>query len=170
MIPRLSTIRATARRTSGSSSTTRHRVGEAPPSPAAPPALPRESLVTLSGHTASALEGRVAGLRAQLLAHPGLPISDLAFTLLARRGHHRFRRWWVAADRDGLLDQLGVAASGGPAVDGLPGSTAWLFPGQGTQRPGMGSELAAAFPPFREAWEDVVDRLDRWLERPLRGW
>ncbi len=46
-------------------------------------------------------------------------------------------------------------------------STAYLFPGQGAQRCGMGRDLADAYPVFREALHDVLARLDPLLERPL---
>ena len=38
-----------------------------------------------------------------------------------------------------------------------------LFPGQGSQKPGMGKELAAAFPAARE----VFDRIDAALDVAL---
>src|SRR5215469_17915719 len=42
---------------------------------------------------------------------------------------------------------------------------AFLFPGQGSQKPGMGKELAAAFAAAREVFEEVDDALSQRLSR-----
>ncbi|MYW21770.1 acyltransferase domain-containing protein, partial [Streptomyces sp. SID2955] len=52
----------------------------------------------------------------------------------------------------------------GTATDGR---LAFLFSGQGSQLPGMGSRLAAAFPAFAAAFDEVRAHLDPLLGRPL---
>lgn len=44
----------------------------------------------------------------------------------------------------------------------------FVFPGQGSQRPGMGAELADAFAVSREVFEEVDDALERHLSRLMR--
>ena len=42
---------------------------------------------------------------------------------------------------------------------------AFIFPGQGSQSPGMGRDLADAFPIARETFQEVDDALEQKLSR-----
>ncbi|MGX7825879.1 SDR family NAD(P)-dependent oxidoreductase [Actinokineospora sp. 24-640] len=115
----------------------------------------------LSGKTEQALRAQADRLRAATdpaadLADP----ADVAFSLATTRAALEHRAVVPAGDRDALRALAlgehhpavvtGTAASGGVAV---------LFTGQGSQRAGMGRELAAAFPVFAAALEEVCARL-----------
>nr|WP_280641072.1 type I polyketide synthase [Streptomyces afghaniensis] len=78
-----------------------------------------------------------------------------------------------AGDRARMLDALKALAQGRDApgvVRGLADPeirTAFLFTGQGAQRPRMGAELRAAFPVFADAFDEVCRYLDNRLPQPL---
>ena len=80
----------------------------------------------------------------------------------------------VADDRAGFLDTLAALGRGEEAPSavlgrsGPTGRTAFLFSGQGAQRPGMGQELHARFGVFARSFDRTCAELSRHLDRPLR--
>ncbi|MEU7510057.1 type I polyketide synthase, partial [Streptomyces lavendulae] len=124
------------------------------------------------------------GLRAQaerLLGHVrseahGTDETDIAFSLATTRAAFPHRAAVIGADRELLVQGLTALAHGEPSgTETVRGTatasgsrTAFLFSGQGSQRPGMGRELYAAFPVFAGAFDAVCAALDAHLERPLK--
>ncbi len=117
-----------------------------------------------------------AALRAQaerLAAAPG-SVAEVARSLVATRSAMPYRAVVTGRDRAGFDAALRALARGQAAphlVVGegtVPGRTAFLFSGQGAQRPGMGRGLADAFPVFRTAFDEVCSAVDEHLGRPLR--
>ena len=99
--------------------------------------------------------------------------ADVAFSLAATRGRFEQRGVVVGDDRAQILAGLDALAVGEPAPGLHQGRarttrTAFLFSGQGAQRPGMGSGLAAAFPVFAESLEATTALLGERLGIPLR--
>ncbi|RSM87195.1 type I polyketide synthase, partial [Streptomyces sp. WAC 01420] len=128
---------------------------------------------TLSAATSDALRDQARRLLDHLTAHPSISGADLAHSLATTRAHLPHRSVVVAGDRAELLDALGTLAEGGEHPDAVTGTrtdggTAVLFTGQGSQRPGAGRELAAAFPVFAAALDEVCAALDAHLDRPLK--
>ncbi|EUA85329.1 acyl transferase domain protein [Mycobacterium ulcerans str. Harvey] len=80
----------------------------------------------------------------------------------------------MGADRHQLQRGLAELASGNLGADVVvgraraAGETVMVFPGQGSQRLGMGAQLYEQFPVFAAAFDDVVDALDQYLRLPLR--
>ncbi|OLF07338.1 hypothetical protein BLA60_27590 [Actinophytocola xinjiangensis] len=95
---------------------------------------------------------------------------DLAYALATTREPLRHRAVLLGADRARLLDQLAAGNADPRIVTGTAVDTglAVLFPGQGSQRVGMGQRLYAANPAFAAAFDEVCAVLDRQLDRPLR--
>ncbi|WP_335936422.1 type I polyketide synthase [Streptomyces sp. PTD5-9] len=148
----------------GASGTNAHTILEEAPAdepPAEPPA-PRTAppLVpwVLSGRTEQALREQAARLAAAVTDQD--PV-DVAHSLAATRTAHPHRAVLFGADRAALLDAATRLAEGGPAAAlgrVRKGQTAFLFSGQGSQRPGMGRELYARFPVFARAFDEICDR------------
>ncbi|MFF9206666.1 type I polyketide synthase [Streptomyces sp. NPDC014986] len=150
-------------------------VPSAEDSPAAGGPLP----VPLSAVTRDALAEQADRLLVRLTAdtdtaHSAAPVADLALSLGTTRSAFEHRAVLLAADRAELLDALTALAEDrtvpnvlrGRAAPG--GRTAFLFPGQGSQRPGAGRGLYARYPVFAEALDAVAACLDPELDRPLR--
>ena len=106
----------------------------------------------------------------------GAGLADVGYSLAAGRACLEDRAVVVAADIEGMVDGLAAVGAGEPAggvVQGSvmgsgPGKVAFVFAGQGSQRAGMGQELAGRFPVFAAAMEEVCGCLDPLLPRPLR--
>ncbi|MEU8150911.1 beta-ketoacyl synthase N-terminal-like domain-containing protein, partial [Nonomuraea sp. NPDC048901] len=152
-------------------------VSEGPPAsgPGTPLAPNAAGLIpwALSATTDQALRAQAKRLAAHVRRHPELDPVDVGHSLLTTRT--RFEHGAVVLGRErgellGRLDALAEAGGGAGAVAGRrnPGPTAFLFPGQGSQRAGAGQELYAAEPVFAEALDEVCAELDRHLARPLR--
>ncbi|MGW4681481.1 type I polyketide synthase, partial [Micromonospora taraxaci] len=148
----------------GVSGTNAHVIIEEPPAAEVPPrsgtAVPAPVPWVLSARSAEALRGQAARLT-PVDADP----VDVGFSLVSSRSTHAHRA--VVFGRD----ELAAVAAGEPGpVTGsvVRGKTAFVFSGQGSQRPGMGLDLSATFPVYAEAFDAACAELDRHLDRPVR--
>ncbi|MEV6960772.1 type I polyketide synthase [Streptomyces sp. NPDC051207] len=133
--------------------------------------------VALSGRTREAL--RAQAERLLPLVRRGTPLPDLAAALLRSRTTFEHRAVVVAADADSTAEGLRALAEGRPH-DAVAAATAapadrvvFVFPGQGSQWPGMAVELLDSAPVFaaRMAECDSVARdfVDWSIVDVLRG-
>jgi acyl transferase domain-containing protein len=136
---------------------------EAPSRPSSGPGRARHLLV-LSAATPSALEQAGSRLAAHLAAHPQQPLADVAFTLALGRPALRARRILVGSDHDEVIRALADPARLATRND-PPGARpiAFLFPGQGSQHPGMAEALYRHEPAFAA----VIDRACEYLRATL---
>lgn len=166
----------------GISGTNAHVVlGEYQPAAATAPAPAsgdEAQLLVLSAHTEAALAA-LAGGYARFLEPGGagrdLPLRDVCFSAATRRDHHESRLTAVGASPDELAERLraytagesrarlGVTAAA-PVEGGRP-HIVFVFPGQGSQWDGMGRELLAGSPVFRE----TLTRCDEVIRSEV-GW
>ncbi|WP_409185655.1 SDR family NAD(P)-dependent oxidoreductase [Amycolatopsis sp. VS8301801F10] len=141
-----------------------------PEVPVTPPALP------VFAWPVSADSADTLAAQAQRLAeHVDTADSpaDLGFSLATTRSALDHRAVVVGSDDAELLAGLTALAEGTDAPGVVrdrrgSGRTAFLFTGQGAQRAGMGTELAAKYPVFAEAFDAVCAELDPHLDRPLK--
>ncbi|MFH8367650.1 type I polyketide synthase [Streptomyces sp. NPDC018031] len=134
----------------------------------------------VSGRSAAGLRGQAERLRS-FVSGAGVPVGDVAYSLVTSRSVLEHRAVVLADGREGFVSGLSGVVSGEP-VPGVvlgtvvPGKSAVLFSGQGSQRAGMGRELYAAYPVFADAFDAVCARFDAIsagdgaavLDRPLR--
>ncbi len=149
----------------------RERAGEAAEVPLGTRAA---ELFVLSAKRPEALRALAGALREHIATRPSLPLADVARSLATTRAAMEHRLAVVASTRAELDAALASAAAGDlsrassrGASSATRGRLAFLFTGQGSQRPGMGQALRAAWPAFREALERCAALLDRALDRSL---
>ncbi|MFE9414013.1 beta-ketoacyl synthase N-terminal-like domain-containing protein, partial [Streptomyces sp. NPDC006704] len=128
----------------------------------------------VSAANAAALAAQASGLLGVLEGADAPEPADVAVALATTRAQLEHRAVVVGTGRDELVTGLRALASGeaqpGGVVRGVraEGRLAFLFTGQGAQRVCMGRELAAAFPMFATALDEVCAHLDPLLDRPLK--
>jgi acyl transferase domain-containing protein len=127
----------------------------------------------LSGHDELALRAQASRLHDHVDARPELAPADVGWTLATARARLDRRAVVVGADRAALLTRLASVARGEPG-DGIalgsagpPGKVAFVFPGQGSQWPGMALELWRTAPAFARSIEACAEALSPFLDWSL---
>ncbi|MFI9764479.1 SDR family NAD(P)-dependent oxidoreductase, partial [Streptomyces sp. NPDC051963] len=105
-----------------------------------------------------------------LTAHPDTTLTDLARTTTRHRRHFAERASVAGPDLPAVIEGLAALADDRPdpsvtLATARPGKVVFVFPGQGSQWPGMAQRLLTESPAFA----DTVDHCDEAL-RPFTGW
>jgi acyl transferase domain-containing protein len=162
----------------GISGTNAHVILEEPAlsvaEPCAEPSHEQALAWTLSARSQAALRAQARSLREFINARPALEPLDIAHSLITTRTSFAHRATVVARARDDFDRGLAALSDGQPAtnvVTGIarrPGKVAFLFTGQGSQRPGMGRGLYEAYPLFAKCFDEACDAFASHLDQPLR--
>ena len=127
-------------------------------------AAPAQHLLVVSARSGTALKAAATNLAAHLRANSHSNIADIAWTLAT--GRHVFsHRHWAVASTVGEASEALAAQTSLDAVAGGAAGVVFLFPGQGTQYPGMAAGLYRSAPVFRAE----VDRCAELLRPHLGG-
>ncbi|OBI89523.1 type I polyketide synthase [Mycobacterium sp. 1245805.9] len=162
----------------GMGGTNAHVIVEQAPARPETPVTERESGPTgwvLSGRSERALANQAARLHARVAGDPGLDANDVAWSLATTRSVFEHRAALVGADRETLTEALAGLAHGEPHPNAIvgradaPGTTVFVFPGQGAQSLGMGAQLYGRFPVFAEAFDEAAAALDDRLRDVMWG-
>ncbi|MBN0049014.1 SDR family NAD(P)-dependent oxidoreductase [Streptomyces actuosus] len=128
----------------------------------------------VSGRTVAALRAQAGRLAEFVSGDAGVDVVGVAGALVRSRSLFEQRAVVWGAGREGLVRALRAVAAGEEAVDAVTGvvrrdvRTAFLFAGQGSQRPDMGRELYEGCPVFADAFDAVCAHLDTELPCSLR--
>ncbi|MFJ9113870.1 SDR family NAD(P)-dependent oxidoreductase, partial [Streptomyces sp. NPDC102283] len=128
----------------------------------------------LSARTPEALRAQAGRLVSRLDADPDVELVDVAYSLATGRAPLEHRAAVLGRDRVSVRRSLTALARGTAAGRLLTGGavrsgrTAFLFPGQGSQRAGAGAELYRDDPVFADALDEVLTGLDPHLDLSLR--
>ncbi len=128
-------------------------------------------LLVFSAKSAAALDAATSRLR-EFLVSSDASIADVAFTLQTGRAAFRYRRAIVCASSPEAVESLSGGRSKGVftgTADRGDAAVAFMFPGQGAQRAGMGSQLYRSEPVFRKAIDRCAEILQPELPRDLQS-
>ena len=158
-------------------------VEEAPSPPVAqsavgPQAAGRPHLLSLSARSREALRD-LARTYDHYLVHEGVDhsLDDICYTASVRRTHHEYRLAATGRTREDLAGQLqtflrdetSAGLSEGRSVPGRRRKLAFVFSGQGSQWVGMGRQLLAREPVFRETMRRCQEAMPPRVKEALAG-
>ena len=149
--------------------------------PTADPAADQQSTTqphvwVLSAQSRAAVVEQAVRLRKRLTEEPDWTADAVSAALLDTRTAFPHRAVAIGTDAEAMMEGLAALAEQRPPVGGTlvvegevrqPGKIVFVFPGQGSQWPGMARDLAASSPVFRDALRQTADALQPHLDWPV---
>ncbi|MFY7067273.1 type I polyketide synthase [Nocardiopsis changdeensis] len=130
----------------------------------------------MSARTGAALRAMALRLADHVRGADGrVAPAATARALATTRAGMEHRAVVLARDNGSLAAGAAALAAGTPDPRVVTGrvrsgaGTAFVYPGQGVQRPGMGRDLYRAHPAFARSLDELADAFDQYLDRPLRS-
>jgi acyl transferase domain-containing protein/thioesterase domain-containing protein/acyl carrier protein len=139
----------------GFGGTNSHLVLRSPPTAPAPAGNRRPTILCLSARATEQLRTMRADLAGHLDAEGSAPIDEVAWSLATGRRQYRYRAAWRVTGPDDAIAAL--TADREPVITGGTPLVGFLFPGQGTLRPGCGHAAYARLPAFRDSFDEISD-------------
>lgn len=141
---------------------------EAPAYETCDPGRPYQLLV-MSARSEAALDATTARLASHLTRRPEHQLADVAYTLQVGRRAFRYRRSLVAdEDRAAAVAALRSGGLEVATLEAQPPPIVFMFPGQGSQYPGMGADLYQSEPVVRRTVDECCELLVPHLGMDLR--
>jgi amino acid adenylation domain-containing protein len=142
---------------------------EAPALPASNPSSRSAQLLCLSARSQVALQAAKENLVRRLQSHPRLSLDDVAYTLAVGRKAFNHRAAFVCPNVEDAVTKLrSSSATTTRVAPATRPKIVFLFPGQGSQFPGMGSALYAGEPLYRREVDECAEILRPHLGCDLR--
>jgi acyl transferase domain-containing protein len=133
-------------------------------------------LMALSARSDAALARQASAAERAFDDNRDLAVEDICYSVNTGRKHLSHRVVVSGATRDEFVQALKAVSAGKAPRGGAAGSIAatadpprigFLFTGQGSQYAGMGRELYATQPVFRQALDRCAGPFETLLDRPL---
>jgi acyl transferase domain-containing protein/acyl carrier protein len=155
----------------GLGGTNAHAILEEAPERAPSGPSREHQLLVLSARSAAALEAATSRLAEHLKAHPELSLADVAYTLQTGRKGFEHRRYVVCRTVEEAAQALGTLSPDRVITrvqEPVRRPLVFMFPGQGSQHPGMAAGLYRTEATFRQEADRCLELLKRRHDLDLK--